>query len=121
MIKKIFIVISFFILVAIFFSDEYLDRIIILTANQMLKTDQKTTRGSGGKILKSKIKTDIEIFKKNLIKRTKAKNYSNLLSASATNISKRIKTRRGGPFILNFPKLLFISETMRTKMLAQVF
>ena len=99
MIKKIFIVISFFFyLSSHLFSDETISRSNNYTYGQSNAKDGSKiiTRGSGGKILKSKIKTDIEIFKKNLIKRTKAKNYSKLLGASATNISKRIKTRGGG-------------------------
>ena len=99
MIKKIFIVISiFFYLSNHLFSDETVSRSNNYTYGQLEDKDGSKiiTRGSGGKILKSKIKTDIEIFKKNLIKRTKAKNYSKLLSASAKNISKQIKTRGGG-------------------------
>ena len=67
MIKKIFIVISFFFyLSSHLFSDETISRSNNYTYGQSNAKDGSKiiTRGSGGKILKSKIKTDIEIFKK---------------------------------------------------------
>ena len=55
-----------------------------------------TTRGSGGKIIKIKPRKDINIFKSNLEKKSKIKNYTKLLSASLSKPPKRIQTRGGG-------------------------
>jgi len=54
------------------------------------------TRGSGGKIIIMKPRKDINIFKSNLEKKSKLKDYTKLLSASLTNQPKRIKTRGAG-------------------------
>ena len=54
------------------------------------------TRGSGGKIINIQPRKDINIFKSNLEKRLKLKNYTKLLSASLTKQPKRIQTRGGG-------------------------
>ena len=60
-----------------------------------------TTRGSGGKIIKIKPRKNINIFKSNLEKRSKLKDYTKLLSASLINQPKRIKTRGGGSIYRN--------------------
>ena len=62
------------------------------------KSKNIITRGSGGKITKIKTKNrkNIDIFKSNLEKNKKLKNYTKLLSASLSKPPKRIQTRGGG-------------------------
>ena len=63
------------------------------------------TRGSGGKLINIKQRKNIEIFKSNLEKKSKLKNYTKILSASLSKQPKRIQTRgSGGSIYSQFAK-----------------
>ena len=72
------------------------------------RENELKTRGSGGKVsteIKNEYKKEIGIFKSNLEKRSKLKNYTKLFSASLTNQPKRIQTRgSGGSIYSKFAK-----------------
>ena len=115
MIKKILIIIFFY----------FLNIGQITIANE---SDSRSvlkdikTRGSGGKIINIQPRKDINIFKSNLEKRSKLKNYTKLLSASLTKQPKRIQTRGVvDQFIQNLQKLLSILVIIKMKMLDLVF
>tara|TARA_Y100000590_G_scaffold322926_1_gene365754 strand:+ start:5482 stop:6702 length:1221 start_codon:yes stop_codon:yes gene_type:complete len=93
MIKKIIFLLTFSLYFQQLLADENISRDILKKIE---------TRGSGGKIIKSKIKTDIKIFKANLKKKLKLKNYTKLLGTSLSKAPKRIQTRGGGSIYSNF-------------------